>query len=191
MWDSFSPIRQLNANFPTCYGLERSLSYPSKKIPCSHNNKISFHSSWSRFENNRIDIHSFTNRNANTIFKEASKLCTKSVKHIRSFPTTNIQHGFHVENIFWKSIPCKLVFFSCLVQVLGLVDQTQSIFFCLLKILPIWRDQVFQCVWIIEDRWEFIKLYGINIPSDNDTIGMESFAYVVVGIVHCEYLLRK
>jgi hypothetical protein len=46
-----------------------------------------------------ILTYSFTNQIANIVVKEASKLYTKPVKHIRSFPAPNIQHGFLVENI--------------------------------------------------------------------------------------------
>jgi hypothetical protein len=47
-----------------------------------------------------IDIHLFTDQTTNTIVKEALKLCTKLVKHLRSLPTINIQHGFLAKNIF-------------------------------------------------------------------------------------------
>jgi hypothetical protein len=51
------------------------------------------------FESKKIVIHSLTYQIVNIVVREASKLCTKPIKHDRSFPTpqASIQHGYHVE----------------------------------------------------------------------------------------------
>jgi hypothetical protein len=67
--------------------------------------------------------------------------------------------------------------FSCLVQVLGLVNQTQSVFFVRVENSSYMKGYYYmQCVWIIEDRQKLTKLYKISIPDDNDTKGLESLA---------------
>jgi hypothetical protein len=80
-----------------------------------------------------IEIHSFTNRTTNPVVKEALKFCTKLIKHVKSFPITNIQHGFLAKRFFENPY---LATFSCLVQVLGLVNRTQSIFFACVEDSP-------------------------------------------------------
>ncbi len=50
---------------------------------------------------------------------------------------------------------------------------------------------MFQHIWIIEDKRKLTKLYGVNIPNGNDIKGLELLMYVIVNIIHCEYLLRK
>ncbi len=54
------------------------------------------------YESNKIIVHSLIDLIANIIVKEALKLCTKPIKHDRSFPTpqANIQHGYCVEMFF-------------------------------------------------------------------------------------------
>jgi hypothetical protein len=61
----------------------------------------------------------------------------------------------------------------------------------MLKILPIWRDKVFQSIWIIEDRQKFAKLHRINIPNNYDIKGLELIVHVFIDIFHSEYLLKK
>ncbi len=82
----------------------RQFPYLSKIFPFSYNNKISFHSSYIRSKNNKIDIHSLSDWTINIVVKETLKLYTKPIKHIRLFLTINIQHGFLVKNISWKFI---------------------------------------------------------------------------------------
>jgi len=61
----------------------------------------------------------------------------------------------------------------------------------MLKILPIWRDQVLQSIRIVENKWKITKLHKINIIDNYDTKGLELLTYVIVDIFQSEYLLRK
>jgi hypothetical protein len=138
-----------------------------------------------------INIHSFTDWTVNIVVKEALKLYTKLIKHIRSFLVANIQHGFLVELFKKNPYLVNLCFLFVLFEFWAWSTKLNPYFSHMLKILPIWKDWVFQRIWIIEDRRELTKLYRINIPNDTNTKGLESHSYVIIDIVHCKYFLRK
>jgi hypothetical protein len=106
-----------------------------------------------------INIHSFTDWIVNTIVKKVSKLYTKLIKHIRSFLVANIQHGFLVELFKKNPYLVNLCFLFVLFEFWAWSTKLNPYFSHMLKIHPIWRDWIFQCIWIIEDRWELTKLY--------------------------------
>ncbi len=91
------------------------------------------------YESNKIVIHSLTNRIANIVVKETSKLYTKLIKHDRAFlaPQASIQHGYRVEmffeNLYFVSLNLLLILSEFWVWSIEL----NPYFLCVLKIFLI------------------------------------------------------